>query len=525
MELILTQIYHALGDVMAQNFINEQDNEKCTALHHACRFGAEAKASMLLDHGACPNIPGYHDGKLCSPAFAALERNFHLIVFLLLRRGALIDSCNGKDDSTLLHYACQQGYSGMIQFLIGEGACLERTCRLGWNAVHYAAAGGHCDGLRLVLDLCCAVRGTRIPEHDMIERKERQGCTPIHLACRNGHFGTAQLLLEKGACPTLSDSVSILPVEKAARVRDYSTTFMILKSMAGRDWFRGRSSQNSKKPKYCAIVENTTDVVAMDTDTEETTDSASLGTDGGHAPTTSNPSENGRPRTEKIEMDRARVFASLDMIEAVEGLSALMKIEGSNESSANPREDTSTDGYSGGGPPGSPPSTSNRNEVFATGGEVVSRFPNDMHFVCGDCNDNYMEEDSAMDPVPLELVWARDVERVWARDETQPQQGPPTRMVWSDRLEHVSARNGTQPQQGPPTRMVWSDGLERVSARDGTEGSSSSSGNPEYSDRKELVQRILLQRIEHAIMESNDSTTTAAPTKHPGEKVTGGNSS
>ena len=151
-----------------------------------------------------------------------------------------------------------------------------------------------------------------------------------------------------------------------------------------------------------------------------------------YPPTTSNPSENGRPRTEKIEMDRARVFASPDMMEAVEGLSALMKSEGSNESSAKPREDTPADGFSDGGPPGSPPSTSNRNEVFATGGEIVSRFPNDMHFVCGCVGFSVLDNHTF-----LKLIEAYFQEQI----ETNPK----FRAEWEDKLQKLKVRRHVSP--------------------------------------------------------------------------------
>lgn len=127
----------------------------------------------------------------------------------------------------------------MISFLIAQGASLEEASRFGWNAVHFAAAGGHCDGLRQLLDLCDVWRLGRL-----IETTDCNGSTPIHLACTAGHFGTVQLLLERGANPIAPDFQDLLAVEKAAKRADHSTTFLMLSAMAGLDWFRERAQSS-----------------------------------------------------------------------------------------------------------------------------------------------------------------------------------------------------------------------------------------------------------------------------------------
>ncbi|KAL7580945.1 hypothetical protein ACA910_005762 [Epithemia clementina (nom. ined.)] len=303
LRLILNQIYFSLGDEAAQKFINEQDSEGCTALYYACKAGGEQKASMLLDHGACPNIHGHTLGASLSPAFVALVGNFQSVVFLLLRRGAWIDAPNRKEQCTLLQYACMHGYIGMIQFLIGEAASLEKRTRFGWNAVHYAAAGGHCDGLRLLLDLCCELRGNRLPENGLIETQEFSGATPIHIACRAGHFGTTQLLLEKGASPICIDHSGMLAVEKAAKRGDHSTTFMMLNAMAGRDWFRDKIEEPAARSSTRAFIAHNSSTTVLTAISSED--------DGEFASEGDSTLDSGFNRFEKVKFDQKVFFDGL----------------------------------------------------------------------------------------------------------------------------------------------------------------------------------------------------------------------
>jgi len=63
----------------------------------------------------------------------------------------------------------------------------------GWNAVHYAAAGGAEDIVRLLIRKESAL--------GLIEKEERRlGLTPLHLAACRGHLGVVMRLIERGAC-------------------------------------------------------------------------------------------------------------------------------------------------------------------------------------------------------------------------------------------------------------------------------------------------------------------------------------
>ncbi|KAL7572136.1 hypothetical protein ACA910_001767 [Epithemia clementina (nom. ined.)] len=87
---------------------------------------------------------------------------------------------------------------------------------------------------------------------------------------------------------------------------------------------------------------------------------------------------------QKMYMDRARALASPDMMEAVEGLSALMGSTDGEMAASKPHDhDVSQDGYSDSGTPSSPLGLTEDDAVVTTGGEIMTRFPEDMHFVCG----------------------------------------------------------------------------------------------------------------------------------------------
>ena len=122
-----------------------------------------------------------------------------------------IQDINFKDDlkETTLHKAASRGQKDMVRLLLRKGASIEATNKYKNTPLHCAAQNGHTNTVELLLE-----KGARI--HAMgeynkaVEQDIKQGRlwiegssefteTPLHLAVRNGHMSTVELLLEKGA--------------------------------------------------------------------------------------------------------------------------------------------------------------------------------------------------------------------------------------------------------------------------------------------------------------------------------------
>ncbi|KAL4235985.1 hypothetical protein ACF0H5_004373 [Mactra antiquata] len=90
-------------------------------------------------------------------------------------------NCTDKYGRTPLHYAAHAGDLDGIRLLLKYGAMVSETDFDERQPLHYAAEGGHflllreLTGNNLVADINC---------------KDKNGCTPLHFACKMGHIET-----------------------------------------------------------------------------------------------------------------------------------------------------------------------------------------------------------------------------------------------------------------------------------------------------------------------------------------------
>ncbi|OQV20271.1 Transient receptor potential cation channel subfamily A member 1 [Hypsibius exemplaris] len=100
---------------------------------------------------------------------------------------------NEKDKygCTPLHYAAQNGFGNTSEALLRLGASLTAKNTEARSPLHYAAEYGRYNTVKKLLE---TAQGFGI-----INDTDRQGCTALHLAARNGHTKVVQLLLTNGA--------------------------------------------------------------------------------------------------------------------------------------------------------------------------------------------------------------------------------------------------------------------------------------------------------------------------------------
>ncbi|ETI42921.1 hypothetical protein F442_11946 [Phytophthora nicotianae P10297] len=102
---------------------------------------------------------------------------------------------NGKDEKgrTALHYACRHGAEGVVRTLLHEETTIDDPdLEMRWTPLHYAVMGGHEKIVQRLVEKAPVRRIT-------INRKDKNGMTPLMLACGEDHAGVAKLLLRKKA--------------------------------------------------------------------------------------------------------------------------------------------------------------------------------------------------------------------------------------------------------------------------------------------------------------------------------------
>lgn len=135
-----------------------------------------------------------------SPLLNAVAFNLVDLVDFLIRHGADPDE-EVDDGYTCLLTAVESddpASAAVVARLIVAGADVHRTGTNGWTPLHMAAARGHVEKARLLIDA-----GADVNRRTEIDAGE----TPLMEAARGGHPETVRLLLEYGADPTLRDTI------------------------------------------------------------------------------------------------------------------------------------------------------------------------------------------------------------------------------------------------------------------------------------------------------------------------------
>ncbi len=122
----------------------------------------------------------------------------------LLAAGAAVNT-QGMNDNTPLHLAALRTDKDIMQQLLKKGA--DVTARNGYGEIplHNAVGAGIADNIRCLVD--------RNPE--TVNAPDDHGNTPLHHAVHHHAEKAVEVLLEKGADPTLRNDQEIKPVDIA----------------------------------------------------------------------------------------------------------------------------------------------------------------------------------------------------------------------------------------------------------------------------------------------------------------------
>jgi hypothetical protein len=165
----------------------------------AVRVDDVRRVQSLLARGFDPNSvePERFDTALIMSVRLKSSR-----VFSALLQGQDVNlNARSLNGDTALMIAAYQPDIPRALALIGKGAEINRV---GWTALHYAAASGSIPIIQRLLD-----------ESAFIDAESPNKTTPLMMAARGGHSAVVKLLIDEGADPTLKNEAEMTAADFA----------------------------------------------------------------------------------------------------------------------------------------------------------------------------------------------------------------------------------------------------------------------------------------------------------------------
>jgi ankyrin repeat protein len=111
-----------------------------------------------------------------------------------------------KAGENAMMMAALNGDIAIVQLLIAKDAEVNKK---GWAPLHYAAANGHDDIVKLLLD-----------HSAYVDAGSPNGTTPLMMAARGGHVSTVKLLLDNGADLNVKNQIGMNALDFAKQYKE-----------------------------------------------------------------------------------------------------------------------------------------------------------------------------------------------------------------------------------------------------------------------------------------------------------------
>lgn len=167
----------------------------------AVKIDDASVVKSLLSRGLDPNLVEEERGD--TGMILALRENSLKVFELLLNARDVDIEARAKNGDTALMIACFKGNRAAVDALLAKGAEVNRP---GWTPLHYAAAIGNNDIVKVLLD-----------KSAYIDAESPNKTTPMMMAARGGHIMTVKLLLDEGADATLKNELGMSAIDFAEK--------------------------------------------------------------------------------------------------------------------------------------------------------------------------------------------------------------------------------------------------------------------------------------------------------------------
>ena len=255
-----------------------------TAFHLACKHAGVATVSRFLNY---PRLLDIRDSEGRTPLMSSIQSSRTDTVKSLLK---VLDNLEAfdTDGKTAVHYAAISGITEIVRLLIEDhGANINKTTKLGWTPLHYAAhswhprivellatSGANCkavtskeDGARTAIHLVLLRPGrtrciSRLIAHGLcIEQPDGAGNTPLHWAAQYGEPDSVKWLISKKANleSRTSDSSRMTPLHTVARIGRLEIAKILLDAGANKE--AAMELPSGKTALHIATEESRTDLI------------------------------------------------------------------------------------------------------------------------------------------------------------------------------------------------------------------------------------------------------------------------
>jgi len=194
--------------------INGKSYNNWAPLHHACYYGDENIVKCLVEHGANVNEKGEYGN---TGLHIACKNGQEEIIKYLVEHGGNINEKN-QDGETALYMACKnENNLNLIRYLIEHGGDIKGKTKFDFTAIH-----GICNQELKRQREYDNQELNRLREHIIdylitkgvdINKRGRNGNTPLHIACKKGNKDLIKYLIEHGADISRIDFKGCTPLQ------------------------------------------------------------------------------------------------------------------------------------------------------------------------------------------------------------------------------------------------------------------------------------------------------------------------
>lgn len=167
----------------------------------AAQMDNASMVRKLIKNGGNPNTVDPISGQ--SVLVLALREGANDVVTVLLAQPGIDLELAAPNGNRALMMAAFKRNKPAVLALLGKGAIVTYP---GWTPLHYAAASGDEEIVRILLD-----------HHAYIDAESPSKLTPLMIAAREGHEAAARVLMQEGADATLKNNENLTALQIAER--------------------------------------------------------------------------------------------------------------------------------------------------------------------------------------------------------------------------------------------------------------------------------------------------------------------